>query len=139
MGSTAGTNAWRKVEGVTGDRRIYHVNVKETIMLSSCVTPAYLIALETMAQTEKQQNVHVCEKNYLVRRIVLVKRADKRIIYKRRLELVKESFKKLVRCRLTWSDHVGRMRGETLAELMPRKWRERHRKSGRRMEEKSNS
>ena len=33
----------------------YHVNVKENNMLSSCVTPAYINALETMALTEKQQ------------------------------------------------------------------------------------
>ena len=43
------------------DRRIsdgYHVNV-----LSSCVTPVYMNAPETLALTEKQQEkVQVCEK-----------------------------------------------------------------------------
>ena len=31
-------------------------------VLSSCVTPKYMNALETMALTEKQQKVKVCEK-----------------------------------------------------------------------------
>ena len=31
-------------------------------MLSSCVIPAYMNALETMALTEKQQEEQVCEK-----------------------------------------------------------------------------
>ena len=72
MRITAGANAWRKVEGMMGDRRIS----RKRNMLSSCVTPAYMNALETMALTEKQQKVQVC-KNNLVRIIMGVKRADK--------------------------------------------------------------
>ena len=46
-------------------------------VLSSCVTPAYLCGLETMAMTEKQQEkLQVCENN-CVRRIGRVKRIDK--------------------------------------------------------------
>ncbi len=61
MGITAGANAWRKVEGVMGDRRISRK--RKGNVLSSCVTLAYINALETMAQTEKQQEkVQVCKK-----------------------------------------------------------------------------
>ena len=52
----------------------------KTNVFISCVTPAYMNALEPMTLTEKQQEkVHVCENN-LVRRIDGVKRADKRRI-----------------------------------------------------------
>ena len=58
---TAGANAWRKVEGVMGDRRI-SCKPKGNV-LSSGVTPAYVNALETMELTEKQQEkVQVCGK-----------------------------------------------------------------------------
>ena len=70
--TTAHANAWRK--GVMGDRRISR-KLKGK-MLSSCVTQAYMNALETMALTEKQQeNVQFCENN-MARIIVGVKRAD---------------------------------------------------------------
>ena len=62
MRITAGANAWRKVEGVIGDRRISRK--RKGNVLNSCVTPAYINALETMALTEKQQEkVQVCEKH----------------------------------------------------------------------------
>ena len=58
---SAGANAWRKVEGLMGYRRISRK--RKGNMLSSCVTPAYLNALQTMALTEKQQEkVQVYEK-----------------------------------------------------------------------------
>ena len=44
-----GASAWKKVEGVMGDR---HISRK---VLNSCITPAYLYDLETMAMAEKQQ------------------------------------------------------------------------------------
>ena len=59
-----------------GDRRLSRK--RKVNVLSSCVTPAYMNALETMALTEKQhEKVHVRENN-LVRRIVGVETADKR-------------------------------------------------------------
>ena len=61
MRITPRTNVWRKVEEVMGDRRISRK--RKGNVFSSCVTPAYIIALETMALTEKQQEeVQVCEK-----------------------------------------------------------------------------
>ena len=58
---TAGANAWRKVEGVTGDRRVSRK--LEGKVLTSCVTPAYTYGLETMALTENQEEKwQVCEK-----------------------------------------------------------------------------
>ena len=61
MWITAGANAWINVEGVIGDRRMSRK--RKGNVLSSCVTPAYTNALETMALTEKQQEkIPVCEK-----------------------------------------------------------------------------
>ena len=52
MRITAGAKAWRKVEWVNGDRRISRK--PKGNVLSSCITPAYMNAPETMALTEKQ-------------------------------------------------------------------------------------
>ena len=77
MRFTARANAWSKVEGVMGDRRISRK--RNGNVLSSCVTTVHINALETMALTEKQQEkVQVCKQNNLVRIIAGVKRADKR-------------------------------------------------------------
>ena len=84
----AGASAWRKVEGV----KLYGK------VLSSCITPAYIYGLETMAVTETQQEkLQVCENNW-VRRIAGVKRIDKRRMEELREEVgVKESLtRKLV-------------------------------------------
>ena len=43
MRITAAANAWRKVEGVMGDRRI--LRKRKGHMLNSCVTPAYMNSL----------------------------------------------------------------------------------------------
>ena len=58
-----GGNAWRKMEGVMGDRYISRkLKGRE---LSACMTPAYLYGLETMAMMEKQQEkLQVCENNW---------------------------------------------------------------------------
>ena len=74
----AAANAWRKVEGVMGDKRISR-KLKGN-MLSSCVIPAYLYGIETMAMLAKQQEkLKVCENNW-ARRIAGVKRIDQQII-----------------------------------------------------------
>ena len=72
----AGASAWRKVEGVMGDR---HISQKlKGKILNACITPAYLYGLETLAMTEKQQErLQVCGNNW-VRRTAAVKRIDKR-------------------------------------------------------------
>ena len=86
-------------------------------VLSSCVTQVYMNTLETMALTEKQQkNVHVCEKNNLVKIIVGVKRADKRRVDKMRVEVgVKESVKKELMGSV-WAGRVEGMGDEKLAK-----------------------
>jgi len=72
-----------------------------------------MYGLETMTLTEK---VKVC-KNNRIRRIVGVKREEKRM-HELRVEVeVKESFKKkLVRSRLKWDSHVERMEDGKLAK-----------------------
>ena len=61
MRITAEANAWRKVEGVMGDRRISCK--RKGNVLSSYVTSANMNALETIALTEKQQEkIQVSEK-----------------------------------------------------------------------------
>ena len=95
------------------DRRIYR-KLKGKV-LTSYIPPAYMCSLETMALAEKQQaKMQVCEHNWM-RRIVGVKKADKR----RKDELrVKTNLLKLVR-------HVEKMGDEKLAKkYMLRKWRE---------------
>ena len=64
-----GASAWRKVAGVIGDR---HISRKlKGKVLNSCITPAYLYGLETMAMTKNQQErLQVCENNW-VRRIAV--------------------------------------------------------------------
>ena len=71
----AGANAWIAVEGVMVDRRISK-RLKGKV-LSTCVTPACLYGMETLALTELQQRLQVCENN-LVRKIERVTRADRR-------------------------------------------------------------
>ena len=70
----AGANAWRKVEGVMLDRNKNKLKVK---VLRTCVTPACLYGLETMALTEQQQKLQVCENNW-VRRIKRTKRVSRK-------------------------------------------------------------
>ena len=62
-GVPAGASAWRKVEGVMLD---IHMSRKlKGKVLSSCIIPAYLYGLETLAMTEKQHEIlQVCEKNW---------------------------------------------------------------------------
>ena len=62
MRTTARVNAWKNVEGVMGDIRISRKRKGNILRLSSCVTAAYVNALESMALTKKQQEkVQVCE------------------------------------------------------------------------------
>ena len=63
----AGANAWRKVEGVMLDRKKFKkLKLK---VLRTCVAPACLYGLETVALTEQQQQkLQECENNW-VRRI----------------------------------------------------------------------
>ena len=87
---------------VTADRPMSRI--RKGNVLSSCVTPAYMNAPETVALTEKQQEVQVCENNR-VRRSVGVKRVDKRRMDEVRVEVgMKDSFKKrLAMSRLIWA------------------------------------
>ena len=59
-GGGGGANAWRKVEGVIGTKRISRK--RKGNVLSSFVTPAFTNALVTVALTNTQQKVMDCEK-----------------------------------------------------------------------------
>ncbi len=101
-----GANAWRRVEGITADRRISR-RLKEKVLMS-CATSVYLYGLETMALTERQQQrLQVWENNW-VRRIVGVKRVDRRRMDELREEIgVQMSLMgRLVKFRLRWAGHL---------------------------------
>ena len=51
--TTDGTNAWRAIEGMVGDRRISR-KLKRNVV-SSCVITAYTVDVEVMTLIEKQQ------------------------------------------------------------------------------------
>ena len=109
----AGANAWRAVEGVMADRPISK-RLKGKVM-SMCVTPACLYGTETLALTELQQRLQVCENNW-VRKIARVTRADRRRMVELREETgVQRSLtERLVRSRLQWARHVERMADDRL-------------------------
>ena len=53
MKNTAGANTWREMEVVMGDWRVSRT--RKGNVLSSCVTPALMNALEKIVLTDKQQ------------------------------------------------------------------------------------
>ena len=80
----AGVNAWRKVEGVLNRKISEKLKGK---VLRTCVTPACLYGLETVALTEQQQQkLQVCGNNW-VRRIARTKRMDRRMMNDLRKEV----------------------------------------------------
>ena len=81
---------------------------KTDAQLSLCVSMAYTNGLETMALTEKQEKVQVCETN-MVRRIVGAERVDKRITDELRVEVGMNFKRKLARSSLTWAGYAERM------------------------------
>ena len=111
----AGANAWRAVEGVMADRQISK-RLKGKVM-NTCVTPACVYGAETLALTELQQMLQVCENNW-VRQIARVTRADRRRMVELREETgVQRSLtERLVRSRLQWAGHVERMADDRLPE-----------------------
>ena len=71
----AAANAWRAVARVMADRR-FSKRLKGKFM-STCVTLARMYVTETLALTELQHRLQVCENNW-VRKIARVTRADTR-------------------------------------------------------------
>ena len=84
-------------------------------VMGTCVTPACLYGTETLALTEIQQRLQVCENNR-VRKIARVMRVDKRRMMELREETgVQRSLtERLVRSRLQWAGHVERMADDRL-------------------------
>ena len=111
-------NARRRVEGVMANRKV-SIKLKRKVLLS-CVTPANLHGLETVALIERQQRLQVC--NNCVRRIVGVKRVDRRRMDELREEIgVQMSLTgRLVKCRVTWAGHLVKMGEERMAERADR-------------------
>ena len=110
----AGANAWRQVEGVMSDR---HISKKlKGKVLGASVTPALLYGLETLPVSEKHQHrLQVCENNW-VRRIVGVKRVDRRRMDELREEVDIQNclMGRLGKSRLKWAGHVERMKEDRL-------------------------
>ena len=128
--------------------------------MNTCVTPACMYGTETLALTELlQQRLQVCENN-LVRKITRVTRTDRRRMVELREETgVQMSLTdRLVRSRLQWTGHVGRMADDRLPKraaelrehgrrrrvgqcwdgrtvLREMRWRQERRKTGKRSQE----
>ena len=111
----AGANAWRKVEGVMLDRKMSK-KLKGKV-LRTCVTPACLYGLETVALTEQQQKLQVCENNW-VRRITRTKRVDRRRMNDLRKEVGMRCSQtgRFVRSRMRLAGHLLRMDAGKLAK-----------------------
>ena len=94
-----GAIAWRKVEGVELDRK----NSKKLKgkVLRACFTTACLFGLETVALTEQQQKLQVCD---WVRRITRTKRVDIRMNDLRKEVGMQCSLKgRLARSQMRWA------------------------------------
>ena len=127
----AGANAWRKVEGVMLDRKISE-KLKGKV-LRTCVTPACLYGLETVALTEQQQQkLQVCENNW-VQRITRTKRVDRRRMNDLRKEVGMQCSLtgRLVRSRMRWAGHLVRMDASKLAKRAEVEKHQGRRKRGR--------
>ena len=127
----AGANAWRKVEGVMLDRKISK-KLKGKV-LRTCVTPACLHGLETVALTEQQQQkLQVCENNW-VRRITRTKRVDRKRMNDLRKEVGMQCSLtgRLVRNRMRWAGHLVRMDASKLAKRAEVEKHQGRRKRGR--------
>ena len=113
----SGALAWRNVEGVMADRHISK-RLKGKV-LGTCVIPACLYGLETVAlSSAQQQRLQVCENNWM-RRIAGVKRVDRRRLVDIREEigLPRSLTEKLIRGRMRWAGHVERMEGGRLPKM----------------------
>ena len=110
-----GVNAWRKVEGVMLDRKMSK-KLKGKVP-RTCVTPACLYDLETVALTEQQQKLQVYENNR-VRRITRTKRVDRRRMndLKKEVGMQCSLTGTLVRSRMRWAGHLVRMDASKLAK-----------------------
>ena len=86
----AGASAWRKVEGVMGDRHIYHVNLRK------CAQLEYRPSIHERTRDDgTSRETTGFEKNNVVRRIVGIKRVDMRTMDEMRVDVgVKENLKK---------------------------------------------
>ena len=105
----SGALAWRNVEGVMTDR---HISKKlKGKVLGTCVIPACIYGLETVALSNaQQQRLQVCENNWM-RRIVGVKRADRRRLdgIREEIGMTRSLTERVIRGRLRWAGHVERM------------------------------
>ena len=100
--------------------------------LRTCVTPACLYGLETVALTEHQQKLQVCENNW-VWRITRTKRVDRRRMNDLRKEVGMQCSLtgRLVRSRMRWADHLVRMDASKLAKRAEVEKHQGRRKRGR--------
>ena len=110
----AGANAWRNVERVMVDRKISR-KLKGKV-LDSCVVPASIYGLETLALSELHQHkLQVCE-NKWIRRIAGVRRVERRRMKDLREEVGTKVciVGKIVKSRMKWAGHMVSMKDDTL-------------------------
>ena len=118
------------------DRRISK-RLKGKVM-GTCVTPAFLYGMETLAMTELQQHMlQMCENNW-VRKTARVTRADRRRMVELREEtgMQRSLTERLARSRLEWAGHVERMADDKLPKIAAELREEGRKRRGGRLEEK---
>ena len=110
----AGANAWRNVEGVMVDRKIFR-KLKGKV-LDSCVVPASIYGLEALALSEPHQHkLQVCENSW-IRRIAGVKRVERMRMKDLGEEVGTKAciVGKIVKSPMKWAGHMVRMKDDKL-------------------------
>ena len=111
----AGAAAWKRVEGIMWDRKLKK-QLKGAV-LETCVVPACIYGLGTLALTERQEKIQIAENNW-VRKICKVTQEDRRKMKELREEIgMKKHLKmKVVGSRMRWAGHVQRMGEDRLSK-----------------------
>ena len=124
-------NAWRNVEGVMVDRNISR-KLKWKV-LDSCVVPASIYGLETLALSELHQHkLQVCENNW-IRRLAGIRRVERRRMKDLREEVGTKAciVGKIVKSRMKLAGHMVRKKNERLPKRSETKKQEGFRTRGR--------
>ena len=104
----AGATAWRRVEGIMWGRKLKKQLKGE--VLETCVVPACIYGLGTLALTKRQEEEMQIAENNWIQRICKVTQEDRRKMKELREEIgMKKHLKmKVTRSRMRWAGHVQR-------------------------------